>query len=63
MKKGEINYKDLKDVSAWAKESVEICTQMDLIKGMDDNLLAPKQTATRAQLAVIMERVLGLEEK
>lgn len=62
-KKGILTYKDSEAISACAKEAVEVCVGEGLVNGMDDNSFAPKQTATKAQIAVMIERVLEYEEK
>ena len=47
-------FKDKDTVSEWAVEAMTWATGSGLINGMGDGRLAPKNTATRAQVAQIM---------
>ena len=48
------DFKDKDSVSGWAVEAMTWATGSGLINGMGDGRLAPKNTATRAQVAQIM---------
>lgn len=59
---GNLNvYTDAKDVSGWAAEALSWATGEGIINGFTDGSLQPQGNATRAQLAVILCRYLGLE--
>ena len=52
------NYNDAASVSSWAAETVQWAAAEGLISGMPGDLLAPQGSATRAQVAAILERFL-----
>ena len=52
------NYNDAASVSSWAAETVQWAVAEGLISGMPGDLLAPQGSATRAQVAAILERFL-----
>lgn len=55
---GEIeNHEDYNEISEYAVESMTKCYNIGLITGHDNGLLAPKETLTRAQFAVIILRL------
>jgi len=54
---GLSRFVDQEEVSDYAREYVEKGLTLRLIKGVDDNRLAPKATATRAQASVILKRL------
>ena len=49
-----IDFKDEKDISSWAKDSVKEMVKLGLIKGMEDGRFAPKEKLTRAQIAQVV---------
>lgn len=51
-------YNDAASVSSWAAETVQWAVAEELISGMPGNLLEPQGSATRAQVAAILERFL-----
>ena len=51
-------YKDGFDTSRYAGESVAICLYYGLISGRNGNYLAPKENITRAEVAVMVQRML-----
>ena len=51
-------YNDAASVSSWAAETVQWAVADGLISGMPGNLLEPQGSATRAQVAAILERFL-----
>lgn len=53
------SYNDVASVSSWAAETVQWAVAEGLISGMPGNLLEPQGSATRAQVAAILERFLG----
>ena len=50
----ELNFKDADQVSAWAVNAMKWAVKNGMMKGVGDNMLAPKATATRAEAAVIV---------
>lgn len=55
-------FSDLDQVSDWAQKGVNWALDKKLLSGVGDNRLAPGGTATRAQLAVILQRYLKAME-
>lgn len=53
-------YADQDAVSSWAREAMGWAVQQGLIQGTGEWLLAPQGTATRAQTAVLLLRLLAL---
>ena len=51
-------YSDREKVSAWAVEGMAHAVGLGLVTGRDDGRLDPTGSATRAQLAVILERLM-----
>ena len=51
-----LNFSDAADVSEYAYEPLCWMTMNDIITGMGDGTLAPKENATRAQMAAIFRR-------
>ena len=58
----EVNdtFADYDQISDYAKEAVSALAAKGIINGVGDNMFAPKATATRAQAAVIIDRILGV---
>ena len=54
-----LNFPDAADVSEYAYEAMCWMTMNGIITGMDDGTLAPKEKATRAQIAVMFQRICG----
>lgn len=54
-----IGFKDEKSISTWAKESVKVVQSLGLIQGKEDNNFDPKATSTRAEVAIIIQRLLS----
>ena len=61
----EVTYKpdfeDYDSISEYARESVAALSQLGIINGMDNNRFAPSATATRAQAAQIICKLMKLE--
>ncbi len=55
-------FQDAKDVQSWAKDAFCWAVQTGVINGMSADTLAPKGTATRAQLAAILWRTFGMND-
>ena len=59
----DISFTDKDLISVWAHNGVAMASANGLITGMDDGNFKPKDTATRAQAATIIGRVLDKLEK
>lgn len=53
-----LNFADAQDISDYAKEAVASLAANGIINGIDGNRFAPKATASRAEIAVILYRIL-----
>ncbi|MCC3376334.1 cadherin-like beta sandwich domain-containing protein [Cohnella sp. REN36] len=51
------DYRDQQELSAWARSSAAAVVASQLVKGIDGSL-APAQSMTRAELAIIVDRLL-----
>lgn len=56
----DTSFQDEKQISSYAKEAVRFCAQTGLVSGFDDGSFRPKETATRAQVAAILQKLYGL---
>ena len=52
------SFTDNEEISEWAKASIDRAVADGFIEGMEDNTFKPKDTATRAQAATVIVRVL-----
>ena len=55
-----LRYDDAPRISSWADEAMHWCVMKGLLNGTSGTTLSPKDTATRAQLAVILQRFCEL---
>ena len=53
-----VEFKDSEEISDYAKDAVVVMTANGIVNGVGDNLFAPKASATRAEAAVIISRVM-----
>lgn len=53
-----LNYVDLADISDYAMEGVMCCTLQQIMLGKEGNRFAPKENATRAEIAAILQRFM-----
>ena len=60
IKAGSIDYTDKEEISLWARESVNICAELGLMQGGEDNVFSPLTGTTRAQAVVIIMRLTDL---
>jgi len=52
----------LSDIStSWAAEDIKTATKLELVQGYDDGSFQPNKTTTRAEVATVIARVLGLD--
>jgi len=49
-------FSDYSEISEWAKDALSWANAASIIGGVDESALAPKATATRAQVATILMR-------
>lgn len=59
----ETEFTDSADISEWALQSIKLACAQGFIEGMDDGSFAPTATATRAQSAAIISRVMDKVKK
>ena len=61
------SYTDYETVSVWAKDAVSWAVQEKIVTGKENNTLAPKDSATRAEVAAVIrrytEKLVEIEEK
>lgn len=58
-----ISFADAGSISSWAKDAVDAVSAAGLIEGKTDNKFDPSNTATRAEYATILSRLLSLYGK
>ena len=51
-------FEDASDISAYAAEGVEACVSAGLVTGRSESSIAPQAQITRAEVAVIVQRLL-----
>lgn len=56
----EVDFTDMEQFSDWSVTYVKQAYNLNLINGMEDGRYAPRESATRAQAVVIVERLLNL---
>ncbi len=59
---GEADFSDADKISDWAKEPVEALVKAGIINGMGDGTFAPRNTATRAQAAQLINSLCKVIE-
>jgi len=52
-------FNDEEKISIWAKESIKLIQSLGLIQGKGNNNFDPKATSTRAEVAIIIQRLLS----
>ena len=57
-----VTFADTEEISDWAIEAISWMNMQDLIRGRENNQLAPKATATRAEIANLFQRFAALVE-
>lgn len=58
--KEAVNFADGDQISDWARDKVSIIQQIGLMEGRTDGSFDPKTTVTRAEIAVVIERLLKI---
>ncbi len=56
----ELKYKDISDISVWAKPAIEALTVSEYIVGYEDEMLKPKANMTRAELVKVLYEYVGI---
>jgi hypothetical protein len=56
------SYRDFSDISVWARDAVAAAADLQLMKGMENDRFVPFDNSTRAQAAVVINRLLGISE-
>lgn len=51
-------FSDSETIAGWAKESVALMTELGILAGFNDGHFGPRERATRAQAATILDRLL-----
>ncbi|MFC3800982.1 DUF4073 domain-containing protein [Cohnella sp. GCM10012308] len=54
----ELRYSDASAIDAWARQAALYAQQSGIITGRNDNAFAPKETATRAEVAAVLQRFI-----
>ncbi len=55
-----LTYPDASSISDWAAEAAMYCQKTGIITGRDGGYFAPQKTASRAEVAVILERFINI---
>lgn len=58
----KLDYTDLADISGYAVESVMYCKLKGIMQGKDNNNFAPRDNATRAETAAILQRFIEADK-
>jgi hypothetical protein len=54
----QLKFTDADSISSWAEDSMAQAVNQGLMNGVSDEILAPKQQASRAEAASVIKRVL-----
>lgn len=60
---GRLGYTDSAAISGWAQSGVSYCSGSGLLSGFPDNSFRPKDNATRAQVASLIERLAAIYQQ
>nr|WP_223260597.1 S-layer homology domain-containing protein [Paenibacillus ihbetae] len=60
---GQLSFSDTNQIPADARAAVAFAVEQGLVKGMNGNRFAPEETSTRAQVSVIVYRLLDYLNK
>ncbi|MEF3353260.1 S-layer homology domain-containing protein [Paenibacillus sp. GYB006] len=55
-----VTYQDTPKIARYAEEAVKVLSEAGYMKGQGENLFAPKEKTTRAEVAVLIARILDL---
>ena len=56
-----LNYKDKKEIPMWAEESIKKLTSLGIIKGFEDKTIKPNGLTTRAETAVLVDKIQNIK--
>ena len=56
-----VTFNDRETIGPWASESVATMLDQGVIKGYEDNTFRPKNPATRAEVAVLLHRLVSMK--
>lgn len=54
----KLDYADLGEISDYAAEGVMYCTMQKIMKGKENNMFAPRDNATRGEIAAVLQRLI-----
>lgn len=57
------SFKDKARISSWAQKDIAALVEKNIMKGMNGGLFGPKETANRAQAAVLIHKVYSLAQE
>lgn len=57
-----MDYADVADIADYATEGVMYCTLKGIMQGKDNHMFAPKENATRAEIAAILGRYIAANQ-
>lgn len=55
------SFSDYDSIAEYARESIDVLSSIGIINGMEDNRFSPDETATRAQAAQVIGKLMKLE--
>ncbi len=55
---GKAGFADYAEIADWAKAAVDYCAARDIVGGVGDNMFAPQNNATRAEVAKIIYKII-----
>lgn len=58
---GNLNFDDSSSIAEWSKDAVLFAKENEIVKGAGNNKFEPKKNATRAEVAVIIYKMLKLK--
>ncbi|AFS79678.1 bifunctional UDP-sugar hydrolase/5'-nucleotidase periplasmic precursor UshA [Gottschalkia acidurici 9a] len=59
----DLSFKDKDSISDWAKSSIKVSVNKELVNGLESDIFLPKEEATKAQSATIIYRMLKYMNK
>ena len=59
----KMKFSDHEEIGKYAFNGIAMLSEMGILNGYEDNTIRPKRTATRAETAVLVEKVIRLLEK
>lgn len=56
----ELKYKDLPQISKWADNAVKLMKEKGIMNGYGDNIFGPKRNISRAEVAIVVDKIITL---